>query len=387
MRKKPLRLHASRIGNLRSLGLRTRHSVEDKQSRFNDTTALFLGSIVIMIAVFLLLNNIFVSTSADGAYNPAVYMGYRKAYFLLAACGVILVVAEHVRVANVRKVRLVLRRLVYAVLFGSTAILSGLDFNLYRDFSAFIIVQLMIGWILSTRLWVYPLFSLFHLGLTLAAMAYMNKDMFFKERAWIMAALYAAIAIVLAIAGEGNRRKAWITESQLEEANEALRAASFLDPLTGLYNRRYLSEMLISACALSRRGGGSLSVVMLDVDHFKSINDSFGHGVGDDVLKYIAGIIHGCLRESDIAARYGGEEFLLLLPGTDSDGAEKVSMRLLERLRTTCPPGIAAPVTASAGVATMQRDEPDAALVERADQAMYAAKRNGRDQVRVSPVS
>ncbi len=158
------------------------------------------------------------------------------------------------------------------------------------------------------------------------------------------------------------------------------------DALTGLYNRLYLTSHLEALLAKSLKGAKPLSVAMIDVDYFKRVNDTFGHDVGDAVLREIAGRLRGLLRASDLVARLGGEEFVAVMPDTDEETAAAVTRRIRDEIAEKpfasdlVDGGIE--VTASIGVAALAGadDTPDA-LLKRADDALYAAKRSGRNQV------
>lgn len=159
------------------------------------------------------------------------------------------------------------------------------------------------------------------------------------------------------------------------------------DVLTGLYNRRYLTDMLPRELALAARDSVSMSVLLIDIDHFKSINDRYGHLSGDDVLAAVAeALTIGC-RDSDIVARYGGEEFVVLLPGA---GAAEARNRA-ERLRLACAelavpwPGGVIAVTISVGVATFVPGQTGEDLLGAADRALYRAKESGRNRVETAP--
>lgn len=177
-------------------------------------------------------------------------------------------------------------------------------------------------------------------------------------------------------------------EARLEEAKKKLEESSVTDELTGLRNLRYFRARLLEEDAAVRRGGPPYALVMIDLDHFKKVNDEFGHVVGDKVLMAAARGMRLVTRQADTAARVGGEEFALLLPQTTS--AEAVA--LAERVRAAIATQSVSTetrlvsITASGGVATLEDlpgSTPDA-LYAAADAALYQAKRAGRDQVVVA---
>ena len=177
-----------------------------------------------------------------------------------------------------------------------------------------------------------------------------------------------------------DRRTAELTElhAALERQNRQLAELATTDPLTGLKNRLHLREVLESSYALAVREGRPLSLVLLDVDHFKQFNDSFGHPAGDAVLREVAAAIGGMLRASDVAARYGGEEFAVLLPSTGAEEGRLVAERL--RIAVADRPWERRAVTASVGVATLNPTTAGPwALVEQADRALYRSKWRGRN--------
>jgi len=159
--------------------------------------------------------------------------------------------------------------------------------------------------------------------------------------------------------------------------------ASARDPLTGVNNRSSFHKVLDREVELSHRHGVPLSLIMLDVDRFKSINDEHGHMVGDMALKSIANCMLKCIRESDILFRYGGEEFCIALANTGMAGARKLAERVRRALeilvlRTS---GARLHVTASFGVATLEDNDDAAHLVEKADHSLYRAKELGRNRI------
>ena len=168
--------------------------------------------------------------------------------------------------------------------------------------------------------------------------------------------------------------------SDLKRVEEELRALSVTDSLTGIHNRRYFQERLTTEMARVERGGGELSVIMLDIDHFKRINDQHGHAVGDRVLQAVCERIGGRLRRTDVFCRLGGEEFMVLCPDIDGEQAHVLAVELSQGLRSA-PIDEVGIVTASFGIASWRAGEGADALLLRADSGVYAAKQAGRDRV------
>ncbi len=165
---------------------------------------------------------------------------------------------------------------------------------------------------------------------------------------------------------------------------QSLKEMSLRDPLTGLYNRRVLEDFLPQLEAGIRRRGSSLGVLMLDIDHFKVINDTYGHTFGDRVLSRVASIVRNTLRQSDIPVRYGGEEFLLLLPDSSNEGAERAAERIRQKIANEpfVFQGHAVRVTVSIGVAIFPDDDDQIErVIKFADIALYQAKSRGRNCV------
>jgi len=162
------------------------------------------------------------------------------------------------------------------------------------------------------------------------------------------------------------------------------------DGLTGLYNRHYLNTHLGNMVKQATANGKNLALMILDMDHFKTVNDTHGHDVGDMVLKQLAGIIVGTARSTDLAARFGGEEFIVLMPETDPLAALGAANRMREIIEATpfaIGGGETINRTVSIGVASLhpEKDSPEA-LLKRADEALYLAKNSGRNNVKVSTI-
>ncbi|HDS1736043.1 diguanylate cyclase [Pseudomonas sp. BP8] len=170
--------------------------------------------------------------------------------------------------------------------------------------------------------------------------------------------------------------------SDPKRVEEELRTLSITDVLTGIHNRRYFQERLKSELDRAQRDGLDLAVIMLDLDHFKRINDEYGHAVGDHVLRSLCQHIGHRLRRTDVFCRLGGEEFMVLCPGSDVEQARTLALELWQGVRSLNIDGVGR-VTASFGVAGWRSGEGADSLLLRADAGVYAAKQAGRDRVEV----
>ena len=172
---------------------------------------------------------------------------------------------------------------------------------------------------------------------------------------------------------------------------ERLRFLGLTDGLTGVNNRRFFDQRLVEEVARARRAAAPLSCLFIDLDYFKRINDSYGHSVGDEVLKTVGRVIRSQLRTIDVVARYGGEEFVVLLSQTDNQAALEVAERIrtnIHEWRFEARPGLRISLTVSIGLATLAVFPPELdiahasnQLLERTDEALYQAKRSGRNRV------
>jgi two-component system cell cycle response regulator len=213
-------------------------------------------------------------------------------------------------------------------------------------------------------------------GLNIGADDYLSKPFEDQE---LEARIFAALRV------KASQSELRLRNQQLEAMLHSVEAMAITDPLTGLFNRRRFADVLKREFAVTRRYRNTLSCLLIDLDHFKQINDRFGHDAGDQVLKEAARRIVGSLREVDLAARYGGEEFAVLLPHTSKTDARIVAERLLSNLRKQEFKfgSEVVRVTASVGCAGNSDVASGAAddLVKAADVALYEAKNAGRNRV------
>ena len=173
---------------------------------------------------------------------------------------------------------------------------------------------------------------------------------------------------------------------QLQRDLDDVRREATLDPLTKIFNRKYFDDGILQSVREAQGGDAPLSLLLLDIDHFKSFNDTWGHQTGDQVLRLVAMTIKSNIKGRDIAARYGGEEFAAILPDTDLEGAIiladniRKAVQAKELLKRSTNEKLGR-ITASVGVASFRPDDTPGSLIERADRCLYAAKHAGRNRV------
>ncbi|MCG8394175.1 MAG: diguanylate cyclase [Pseudomonadales bacterium] len=202
---------------------------------------------------------------------------------------------------------------------------------------------------------------------------------------WIQWGLFAVMVLaVILLASEISSIRAQLGKRnlQLAEIVERIHEMAVKDELTGFYRRRHAMELLAKACGQASRGAFQLGVVYLDLDHFKRINDQFGHRVGDLVLERFAEVVRRHLGGQDFAARLGGEEFMLVLPVSDPEEAANLVEGILLGMRSQRfkeAPGLT--VTLSGGLAMLEQGEYPDQVIRRADRALYQAKESGRNKL------
>ncbi len=230
-----------------------------------------------------------------------------------------------------------------------------------------------------------PSFRMLLLGLFLLSIAMMTDTLdeildISYLFSLIFEGLFQVMGFIILLLGL-NR---WLTWNDLQ--NTELEKMATTDYLTGTVNRRHFMEILETQKAQIERHQYALSLILFDIDHFKSINDQYGHDVGDAVLKQIADTVRKNIRQTDVFARYGGEEFIVLAPYTDMPNAHQVAENIrvaLQKIENENVQGI----TASFGVAQYNNGESTSNLIRRVDEAMFKAKNAGRNQISSSGIS
>jgi diguanylate cyclase (GGDEF)-like protein len=187
-----------------------------------------------------------------------------------------------------------------------------------------------------------------------------------------------------------ERRRGYVREKEQVVALETLSRQATHDPLTGLFNRRYLDQILYGEIAHARQNGSLVGILMADVDHFKNINDTHGHKAGDLMLQAVGDLMKSCVRSADIVCRYGGEEFVIIMPGASAPTVSKCAEEIRSRFQSLYvvfeDQKISATISLGAAIYPLHGSNVDEVFVN-ADRAMYQAKQEGRNRVVIFPVA
>ena len=167
----------------------------------------------------------------------------------------------------------------------------------------------------------------------------------------------------------------------LQDAQAKLKELANRDPLTNLYNRRYFNEITVNLLAIGKRSKDAISLLMIDIDNFKSVNDDYGHAIGDNVIKFLANKLLEQTRESDIIARFGGEEFAIILTNTDKKNALTIAENLRKNIENSVIDGVTFTISIGVDEFDYENDKTLYNSLERADKALYTAKQSGRNCV------
>lgn len=267
---------------------------------------------------------------------------------------------------------------VFAYFISLSLLIQG-DLRTSYDFSALALGFLLFPFIYQEQPLFYPFIMIPIASLNALLLLAWNPNPNFSIflPIFIFAFLGSFLGFILAKKRQENN----ILWLKLKDANRQLQELSFIDPLTSLFNRRFLMENLSKLFSQGFRYNIPLSLIMIDLDHFKKINDTFGHLIGDQFLKELGLLLKNSMRQSDFAARFGGEEFILVLPFTSLNGAMILSERIRKQVQTLSLPQLPKSITISIGIAMLREGDTPQKLINRADQALYTAKANGRNQV------
>jgi len=346
------------------MGIVSWGALAQRRAQRSRDTSVMANVILAIMCGLLALAWIFVpSAGGYGVYGP-IYVE------LFVSVGLVAVVLAALLKTGWRWIPLA--STIIILTFAST--LTWIDLHFSNNYMAYIVAIFTLSIVYSTTPVGYAiLLGASFTGLT--ALTWTTLPQRSDAADFLTNLIVVGVAYAACVVLERQRRQADEMAVRLEELNEQLKETSFRDELTGLYNRRFLVEFLATKRALAMRQSIPLSVVLIDVDHFKKINDTLGHAVGDMVLQRLSQALSDGVREADVAARYGGEEFILVLPHTPAATATQAAERILRVVSDLSFPGVPWKITFSAGVSELEAGEPMETLLERADRRLYVAKR------------
>ena len=349
----------------------------DERFSLEYRTCMIYFCISYIVSILLLLSGVWLAKGAFSILLPAVY---------LVLCTVILFFPVNLRIL-ISKFYVASTVLFYIpCFFFQTSSLADATL-LFAPLGVFIIASIFSG---RTRVLLVGASVIIYVGCI--AMQYLFPGLIPAADSPALRLVDLSTAMVLAIFGlsyistyilsafSRERQRIQTLLDELERSNTQLAKLSQHDALTGIYNRRYLIDFLDRTLESCNRSGRHIYFMMMDVDLFKQINDTYGHGFGDEVLVATAAIIGSALRKSDALVRFGGEEFAAVLYGTNDEKAVEIANRICKSVRSL-QFRYDVQVTISVGLVRSLPDEPQSELIERADQQLYRAKHEGRNHV------
>jgi len=346
-------------------------SIEVKRRKANLE---FLGPISITVVVLgsVLLLKQFMAPGST--YGTLPWKCFVSLYGVFILAGLILMLIRHVN--DPYSIIPVCTALFITAI---TALISSVDGLISSDMSA-----LVAGLIAVTIAYRSTVF--FHFIRSFAAIViyitgnFILTGEFLRNDRYIILAAFMTLSFAVALVLERYANNSFRLQAESEALNLQLRDLSLKDRLTGLYNRYFLDETLEYLFMANKRQGSVFTIMMVDVDHFKSVNDVFGHMEGDRTLCAIAETLKRVTRGNDIVGRFGGEEFLIILPNTGIPGAIIVAENILDSVRRLGSDLVPRAITVSAGLAEYRTGEELKQILERADRMLYKAKNNGRNR-------
>ena len=258
------------------------------------------------------------------------------------------------------------------MLFILCVSLTLLDLQESEDYTGYTVGLLILAFVLRTEPWKFLVISLIGIVFFIVSLLFgIFIDIDLNHLLPVI--VISVLSMYVAVNREDRAQDLYLLRKQFEEA--AVR-----DPLTNVFNRRYMIEFLNKELAKFRRTRIVSSIILIDIDHFKRINDEYDHSTGDSVLKQFSEIINENIRDTDLFCRYGGEEFLIILTGADRNISFKIAERIRMKIAHYSFPELSHNVTISIGVAIFTEGDDEMSLIKRADHFLYKAKNSGRNQ-------
>lgn len=257
--------------------------------------------------------------------------------------------------------------------------LTVFDLSVSKDYTAYAIGLLSLAFILRTSIAKYLMLIMGAFIFTVINMIYFLEINNYFE-AFLPILVISVASTFIGVYSEKSRQEVFLLRYELQEKNKELQNISFRDPLTNLYNRRYLVESLSNQILHFKRYGAPLSILMVDIDHFKRVNDKLGHAVGDQTLIGLARLFERECRNSDTLARYGGEEFVIVLSNVSRKKAYVCAERIRKSAENHRFAGVPWSVTLSIGINEIGIEDELNTLIDGADKNLYEAKNSGRNK-------
>jgi diguanylate cyclase (GGDEF)-like protein len=360
-----------------SVPIRYRYDYGNSQRHENYRRFKIISVVIAAIASLYLLQY----QLSPGIEAQTPYFAYYQSIFL--SLGIIsLVFRSFLPLAHAKEAARVEDSLYFAYtafLLICCVCLTLLDLSVSNDYTAYAVGVIGLAFFLRASIAKYVV-------LLLIALAFVTLNLIFTLDITNPFSLFLPLVVIsvlgffIALTSENSRRKVFLLQFQLKEKNEELKKISFKDPLTNLYNRRYLMESLANQIAYFRRTRIPFSVMLIDIDHFKKVNDRLGHQAGDKALLEVAALLKGNSRDSDIVARFGGEEFIVISINTPKEGAFICAERIRSATARHRFSEIPWAVTLSIGISEARADDDEDSLIERTDKNLYRAKSSGRNR-------
>ena len=354
-------------------------TVLEERNRYNSRqlkTGFTLAAVI--AAVLLCQHLVFPGVDRDGLW----FSRYTAAYGGILVSGALYLV-YHILLR--KKLSQSSRRAVQGLFIALMVLfltgLTWMDLHFSQELAGFIIVLLYISAVLWLEPKSYVLLATLALAIVLIGSLFVARPVPIQFHEYLQPVIYYALGWLVYLSVSSLLHENFLNRISLEDQYKQLETETVTDPLTGLYNRRALKEDLLKEMARSERSGDPFCIMLVDIDHFKDINDSFGHSEGDSVIREMAELMRNTVRLSDRVYRYGGEEFLVILPEIVGSAALQAGERLRIDVEKKRFSGLTRPVTVSIGVAQNDPEMGMDVLINRADRHMYRAKENGRNCV------
>lgn len=334
--------------------------------------------LIMLLAAILLIQHIFFPGSECSESN----LNYKMIFSLIIIEGFIFYLLPKiikVKFSDSKK-RVFILVYLYSLSFLFMC-LTYFDLHFGQELSGYIGVLML----LSTMIWFtrkeFAYISTFILFLLIISYLILSSFLTIQIYQIVEVVLFYCLSWVMYLSISSVRIENLLNRITMEKQYEMLETENATDPLTGLYNRRYLKEEIKKELARSERSGVMFCILLLDIDHFKRINDKYGHIAGDDVLKELSAILRNSVRLSDKVFRYGGEEFILLLPETLVVEAVNLGERIREKIDNFSFSSVGKKISISGGIAQNSIDSSLELLIQKADKRLYYAKENGRNNI------